>query len=141
MYGRTLIPPEVQFEVAVGDQNLRGSSGIGEAKWIEVVSPKSTPAPDLVRACHSLGAGERGAIYLARSLAADLILLDERKARRVASEAGAFVIGCVGMLEGAARRGLVPDLRQVYIDLLQHGIRFDIKLLQDSLARLGLTKL
>jgi hypothetical protein len=41
----------------------------------------------------------------------------------------------------AARSGLISDLREVYIDWLRHGIRFDFKLLQDSLARLGLPKL
>ncbi len=141
MYGRVLIPTEVQFEVTAGDRDLRGASEIRNAKWIEVVSPKSTPEPKLAQACHNLGAGERGAIYLAKNLGADLILLDERKARRVANEAGLSVMGCLGMLEGAARKGLTPDLRQLYIDLLQNGIRFDVRLLQDSLGRLGLTKL
>jgi predicted nucleic acid-binding protein len=47
----------------------------------------------------------------------------------------------LGVLEAAARKGLVPDIRQAYIDLLRQGIRFDIGLLQDSLARLGLPKL
>jgi predicted nucleic acid-binding protein len=85
--------------------------------------------------------GERGAILLAKSLQADLLLLDEWKARRVARDAGLSVVGCLGILEAGARKGLVPDLRQAYIDLLRQGIRFDIRLLQDSLARLGLPKL
>ncbi len=76
-----------------------------------------------------------------RASVADLVLLDEWKARRVARDAGLSVVGCLGILEVGARRGLVPDLRQAYTDLLRHGIRFDIKLLQDSLARLGLPKL
>jgi predicted nucleic acid-binding protein len=92
-------------------------------------------------ACRGLGAGERGAILLAKSLPADLVLLDEWKARRIAREAGLAITGCLGLLEAGARRGLVPDLRQAYIDLLRQGIRFDIGLLQDSLARLGLPKL
>lgn len=111
------------------------------AVWIEV-APRSPPAdPLLEQACQGLGAGERGAILLARSLPADLLLLDERKARRIAREAALAIIGCLGVLEAAARKGLVPDIRQAYIDLLRQGIRFDIGLLQDSLARLGLPKL
>jgi predicted nucleic acid-binding protein len=74
MYGRVLIPTEVQFEVTVGDRDLRGASEIRNAKWIEVVSPKSTPEPKLAQACQKLGVGERGAIYLAKSLVADLVL-------------------------------------------------------------------
>ena len=95
----------------------------------------------MIQACQNLGAGERGAILLAKSLPADLVLLDEWKARRVARDAGLSVVGCLGILEAGARSGLVSDLRQAYIDLLRHGIRFDINLLQDSLARLGQPKL
>jgi hypothetical protein len=47
----------------------------------------------------------------------------------------------LGVLEAGARRGLVSDLRQAYIGLLRQGIRFDIRLLQDSLTRLGLPRL
>jgi hypothetical protein len=32
-------------------------------------------------------------------------------------------MGCLGVLEAGARRGLIPDLRQAYIDLLRQGIR------------------
>jgi uncharacterized protein len=88
-----------------------------------------------------LGAGERGTILLAKSLTADLILLDERKARRVAQRAGLSVAGCLAVLETGARKGLVPDLRAAYMDLLRQGVRFDLQLLQDSLTRLGLPKL
>jgi predicted nucleic acid-binding protein len=78
---------------------------------------------------------------VAKSLSADLILLDEWKARRIAREAGLAVMGCLGLLESGARRGLVADLREAYVDLLRQGIRFDIRLLQDSLVRLGLPRL
>jgi len=58
---------------------------------------------------------------LAKILPADFVLLDESRARRVAREAGLSIAGCLGILEAAARSGLVSDLRQSYIDLLLHG--------------------
>ena len=79
--------------------------------------------------------------HLAKGLPADLALLDEWKARRIAQEAGLSVVGCLGVLEASTRKGLISDLRQAYIDLLRQGIRFDLRLLQDSLARFGLPKL
>jgi hypothetical protein len=39
------------------------------------------------------------------------------------------------------RLNRVADLRSVYLSLLNQGIRFDRKLLEQSLARLGLAKL
>jgi uncharacterized protein len=140
-YKRIVIPAEVRYEVTVGGRGLPGAEEVRNAHWIEVAPQKSSADPSLAQACQSLGAGERGAILLAKSLEADLVLLDEWKARRVARDAGLSVVGCLGMLEAGARRGLVSDLRQAYIDLLRQGIRFDIRLLQDSLARLGLPKL
>jgi uncharacterized protein len=141
LYKRILIPAEVQHEVTVAGRGLPGAEEVRNANWIEVALRKSLADPSLAQACQDLGAGERGAILLAKSLPADIILLDEWKARRIAREAGLSIVGCLGTLEAAAGKGLVADLRQAYIDLLRHGIRFDIKLLQDSLARLGLPRL
>ena len=141
IYKRILIPAEVHDEVTVAGFGLPGAEEVRHADWIEVAPLTSHADPLLVRACQNLGAGERGAILLAKSLPADLILLDEGKVRRIAREAGLLVMGCLGILGAAAKKGLVSDLRQAYIDLLRQGIRFDIKLLQDSLARFGLPKL
>ncbi|MGD1098655.1 MAG: DUF3368 domain-containing protein [Bryobacteraceae bacterium] len=141
LYKRILIPAEVHREVTVDGRGLPGAEEVRNALWIDV-APHASPTGSLLeQACQDLGAGERGAILLAKSLPADLLLMDEWRARRIAREAGLAIIGCLGVLEAAARRGLVPDIRQAYIDLLRQGIRFDIGLLQDSLARLGLPKL
>jgi predicted nucleic acid-binding protein len=140
-YERILVPLEVHHEVTVDGQGLPGAEEVRNAGWIEVAPQGSLADISLEQACQGLGAGERSAILLAKTLPADLILLDEWKARRIAREAGFSIVGCLGVLEAGARRGLVPDLRQAYIDLLRQGIRFDIGLLQDSLARLGLPKL
>jgi predicted nucleic acid-binding protein len=140
-YKRILIPAEVHHEVTVAGRGLPGAEEVRKTHWIEVALQKTPPHPSMIQACQNLGAGERGAILLAKSLQADLVLLDDSKARRVARDAGLSVVGCLGILEAGARKGLVSDLRLVYIDLLRQGIRFDINLLQNSLARLGLPKL
>jgi predicted nucleic acid-binding protein len=140
-YERILVPAEVHHEVTVAGRGLPGASEVCQAGWIEVAPQKSPADLSLERACEGLGAGERSAILLAKSLPADFILLDEWKARRIAREAGLAMTGCLGVLEAGAQRGLVSDLREAYIDLLRQGIRFDIRLLQNSLARLGLPKL
>jgi uncharacterized protein len=141
LYRRVLIPEEVQHEVTVAGHGLPGADAVQSANWIEVATQKTVADRSLAQACQDLGAGERGTILLAKGLPADLVLLDEWKARRVARQAGLSIVGCLGILEAAVRSGLVSDLRQTYIDLLRHGIRLDIRLLQDSLARFGLPKL
>ena len=114
LYERVMSPAEVCHEVTVAGGGLPGAKEVRRAGWIEVAAPRSPADPFLERACQGLGAGERGAILLAKALPADLVLLDEWKARRVAQEAGLSVAGCLGVLEAGARKGLVSDLRQAY---------------------------
>ena len=141
LYERILIPAEVHHEVTVAGRDLPGGREVTLANWIQVVKRRSPGDQWLEQACEGLGGGERGSILLAKELPAELLLLDEWKARRVAQKAGLSVVGCPGVLEAGARKGLVPDLRRAYLDLLRQGIRFDLRLLQESLARFGLPKL
>lgn len=141
LYERILIPTEVHHEVTVAGRDLPGGREVKKADWIQVVKERSPMDQPLEEACEGLGDGERCSILLAKALAADLVLLDEWKARRVARNAGLSVVGCLGVLELGARRGIISDLRSAYRDLLRQGIRFDIRLLQESLDRLGFPKL
>jgi Predicted nucleic acid-binding protein, contains PIN domain len=54
-----------------------------------------------------LQAGEQAAILLAESMKADIILLDEKIARRIAAERGLRVTGLLGVLAEASSGGLV----------------------------------
>jgi predicted nucleic acid-binding protein len=140
-YGRIVIQTDVHQEVVVAGRGLPGAEEVSKADWIEVRSVPAGVDPKLWQNTAGLGDGERSAILLANSLPADLLLLDEWKARRIAQTAGLSVVGCIGILEAAARAGRISDLRLVYVDLLKQGIRFDLEMLRDSLARLGLPEL
>lgn len=54
-----------------------------------------------------LGAGEREAIRLAEVTETAVVLLDGKKARRIARDRGLVVSGTLGVLDFAARRGLL----------------------------------
>ncbi|MEO6192876.1 MAG: DUF3368 domain-containing protein [Thermoanaerobaculia bacterium] len=58
-----------------------------------------------------LQTGERGTILLAEDLGADLVIMDDRRARDVALQRGLEVTGLLGILDRAAEKGLVslPD--------------------------------
>ena len=142
-YGRVLIPREVHEEVIVAGSGLPGADEVRRADWIEVpTDPAVIAAGSAVEsACSGLGAGERSAIYLASALNADLVLIDEDRARRAGKILGLAVAGSIAVLERGAHLKKVPDLRFVYMDLLDQGIRFHRDLLEQSLARCGLGKL
>jgi predicted nucleic acid-binding protein len=80
-------------------------------------------------------------VLLAKELQADLVLMDEWKGRRLATESGLAVVGCIGILEELYRREEITDLREAYEELLRQGIRLDLRTLQVSLKRFNLPAL
>lgn len=98
-----LIPPAVAREIAPSIPVL--------PQWATVRAP---PEPSSVLTSpRRLGDGEREAIALAMEVGAGAIVLDDRAARRVAEAAGRNVIGTLGLLLEAKRKGVVAfDIRQ-----------------------------
>ncbi len=74
--------------------------------WLQVQSPSHIDDSLSID-----GPGEREAISLAVEIKADLLLVDDRKARRAANERGLNTIGAIGVLELASTRKLInlPD--------------------------------
>ena len=81
-----------------------------------------------------LGAGETAAIALALELEADRVLIDERDGSREAGRSGLNVVGTLGILEEAARRGLI-DVEQKITDLKKTNFRASETLYQSVLDR------
>lgn len=81
------------------------------------------------------------AVVLAKELSADLVLIDESRARRYARQEGLATIGCVGILEDLYEQGNLSDLRGAYQQLIQHNTRVDVQTLQHSLAKFKLGRL
>jgi len=88
-----------------------------------------------------LGAGERSITCLRLALKVGLVLIDEERARRAAKTVGLNVAGSTAVLERGARLGLFDDLRSVHLNLLNQVIRYDRRLLDQSLEKLGIKKL
>jgi len=103
LFGRILIPAAVRDELQSADAPDPIARFMAAAPaWLET-RHVSEVDPQL----QHLGRGEREAITLAASLAAGSVLIDERKGRLVARECGLAVSGTLGVLDLAARRGLV----------------------------------
>ena len=81
-----------------------------------------------------LQAGEQAAILLAQSVNANVILLDEKSARRVAIDRGLQVSGTLGIIGEASARGLV-DLTAAIERLRTTNFRYSPALLKATLDR------
>jgi predicted nucleic acid-binding protein len=98
--------------------------------WISIALPAGLPDPETA----SLDEGERAAIALAEAIGADLVLMDERKGVRISLKKGFEVIGTLGILDLAARRGLI-DLAMCFDRLTATNFRYRPQMLEDLLAR------
>jgi predicted nucleic acid-binding protein len=85
-----------------------------------------------------LDLGEAAAIALMLEGKGDLLLMDERRGRRVAAREGLPVVGVIGVLLEARRRGLVTSLAVVIGELEKvAGFRISPRLKQRVLEASG----
>jgi uncharacterized protein len=115
LYERVIIPQAVYSELTSGSGGQPGSVEVQTLGWIE-----TRPVADraLVTALQmELDEGEAEARALAKELAADLLLLDERRGRATAARLNLRVIGLLGVLIEAKQRGFIPAIKPI-IDAL-----------------------
>jgi predicted nucleic acid-binding protein len=106
LFDRIMVPSAVIVELRSPGAPQRLAEWLESAPdWLETREVSATPS-ELLR----LGAGEREAIALAETVEASMVLLDEKKAREVAHGRGLRVSGTLGVLDLAARRGLIDLL-------------------------------
>ncbi len=96
--------------------------------WVRVVAPEG-PIESL-----GLGRGEAEAIAVASQVAADTVLIDERRAAGIVRERGLLVTGTLGVLVVAAEVKMV-DLEPSIRRLLATSFRASPALIEDILNR------
>jgi len=133
LLGQIVVPQAVVTELLHEDAPESVRSWAGHfPSWVSVPeNPVGLRTP-----LAKLQAGELSAILLAEALKAEIILLDEKSARRVAAERGLVVTGTLGVLGDAARRGLI-DLAAAIEHLRKTNFRYSPALLKATLERFG----
>lgn len=122
LFDEVHVPPAVWEEVLRG--GVPGGQSLTSEHWIRV-----TEAPDdsqLLVLRNEMDAGEAEAIALAIWLAADLILLDEIRARKLAIYLGFRVMGVLGVLTEAKAVGLIAAIRPL-LDRMRALVFFRLK--------------
>jgi uncharacterized protein len=86
----------------------------------------------------SVDACEAEAIELALELHADRLLMDERKGRKLAVQEGISVIGLLGVVLLAKRKGLIPSARTLLQRLDQEaGMYLSAEIRDTALKSVG----
>lgn len=130
LFEHILVPATVHAELSHADApaSVRAFAA-AKPTWLEV---HPDPAPYIEEA--ALDAGERAAIALAMSIGADLILMDDRAGVAAARRHGLSVTGTLGVLDLAAKRGLI-DLATALTRLKATNFRYRPEILDALLAQ------
>jgi predicted nucleic acid-binding protein len=128
LFGEISIPRAVLEEVKSVDLRV--------VDWVIPTSLKGDFVPRALEA--ELDRGESEAIALAVELRADLLLMDERRGRQIASRFGLKLLGTLGVLVEAKRSGLLTAVTPVLNDLrTTAGFRVTPELYQQVLREVG----
>jgi predicted nucleic acid-binding protein len=115
LFGRVLTPQAVCDELADHDAPTAVREWVARRPaWLDVRRNPDFRPDDAKTA--KLDRGERAAIALASALMADLVLMDDQEGVAAARRAGLVVVGTLGVLDLAARRGMI-DLADAFMRL------------------------
>lgn len=136
LYGEVSIPPEVQIEVVDRGAGQPGSAELAQAisdGWV-IVRPVQRAAGLRDALLVSLDPGEANALALAVEMQAQLLLVDDRKARAAAAQLKVPVKGTLGVLLAAKAAGVLPRIAPVLQRLQEAGLYLHEALLVEVLT-------
>lgn len=135
LFTKIVIPAEVFDEVVGKGENKPGADDVKNASWIETSSISDRIQVQLLMG--SLDKGEAEAVVLAKEKGANLILLDEEKARKMAVLAGFKVMGVLGVLLLAKKLGIITAVKPYIQKLQQKKFRIGDKVVVRALREAG----
>jgi uncharacterized protein len=134
LYDTIVIPEAVRSEIVSTDQG--GAREVAQADWIIIRSIVPDVILKLLR--REVDRGEAEAIGLALQLNADVLLIDERKARHLAADLELGVVGLLDVLQEAKQRHFITSVKPILDDLITRArFRLSHKLYQRTLFTAG----
>lgn len=137
VFGNVIIPEQVFAELLVLETDFgHDLTSLRNAPWLKIRDAHDAQAVARLRTI--LDQGESEAIVLAKELNADFLLIDESEGRKIAQQEGLQIIGLLGVLMQAKRKGLIHLVKPLLDDLrLRADFRIAESLYQEVLRRVG----
>jgi predicted nucleic acid-binding protein len=115
LFGEVLITPEVNEEF-----------GNHLPNWITVLRVKDKIKQSEIE--EKLDKGEASSIALALEIPNSTLIIDEVKGRNIAKNLNIEIIGTVGIIVLAGKKGVVNDIISVVLKLVNNGFRLSNKI-------------
>ncbi|MBI4746688.1 MAG: DUF3368 domain-containing protein [Deltaproteobacteria bacterium] len=122
--------PNAVFKEATrkGKKNATVIENWGKNRIVEITDIKEKSALEL-----TLDEGESEVIVLAQEVDADLVIIDEDKARKVSKLNGLNVTGTIGVLLDAKKQGKISLLKPFLDRLIANGMYIGVSLYDNAL--------
>jgi hypothetical protein len=134
LYSSVLMPAAVLTELTAGGEERSGVAVVLAARWLERTA--QVEVDPLLAA--ELGTGEAAVIATAHRRPVDVVLLDDRRARRIAVQAYRLrVQGTAGLLVAAKHVGLLPAVRPLLEAMREQGYHLSQRLIDRAAAEAG----
>ncbi len=125
MYGTVNITPEIAEEFGLELPNWITIEPVSDKKFLSLLNSL-------------IDKGEASAIaYAMETEAVSLLILDDNKARKVASDLDLNYTGTLGMLAQAKNKGVLSELKPILDTIITNGFRIDDKLRAHILSTVG----
>jgi hypothetical protein len=131
LFDKIVIPKEVYREITAKEQEKLLFDNVA---WIEIRDIKNTDLSSLLKKL--VDKGEAEAIILAKELKT-VLLVDDAKARKHAILLDVEVMGVLGLLKMAKKRGVIPSVKKIISDMLAEGYYVEDKLVTRILEDVG----
>ena len=135
VFEKILIHEAVYKELTGSKETRPGSIELKEADWIKVEKVQNKEYTRFLMA--NLDYGEAEVIALAFEKKADLTIIDEKIARRIARQLGLTVIGSVGILIKAKNMGIISKIKPLWDNMISCGIRYNKYFYTEILQKIG----
>lgn len=133
--------------------NLFNSVKVPKSVFDELIKPRKPQAEALYTYLHDkvitidstsfvisaggLGRGELDAMVLCKQMNANYLLIDDKRARKIAQLNGIPIMGSLGVLLFAKQRGLLKSIKPAIVTLQSSDIHFSDKLIEKALQLAG----
>jgi len=135
LFDEVYITNAVYYETVVEGVAHEEAMDIAKADFLRKVSPTNQRLVKFLLELVDYGESETIAFAIEKNI--DLVVLDDKEARKVARSFGLRVIGTLGILLLAKRKGLISEVGPYVEELRKHGFRISDEIVQKILESAG----
>lgn len=139
LFGEILIPEAVFRELTTNNLFSDEAEIVKKCEFLKIVSVQNKKSLEILQKITGLDDGESESIIIVDEQKSDLLIMDERKGRKVAEKMGITLTGTVGILIQAFNEKMISadDVKLCLQNMRNQNIRISESLVEKVLARLN----